>query len=67
MHGGYKRTSKGLSTVPDTEVRFEKKTIEETRRKRGSSVVTHLPLLLVVPGPIPTRGDENFGVRTRFL
>ena len=34
--------------------------------KRGSSVVRHLPLVLEVPGLIPTRGEENFGVRTRF-
>ena len=38
--------------------------------KRGtfcSSVVRHLPLVLEVPGSIPARGEENFGVRTRFL
>ena len=35
--------------------------------KRGSSVVRHLPLVLKVPGSIPARGEENFGVRTRFL
>ena len=35
-------------------------------RKRGSSVVRHLPLVLEVPGSIPARGEENFGVRTRF-
>ena len=34
---------------------------------RGSSVVRHLPLVLEVPGSIPARGEENFGVRTRFL
>ena len=34
--------------------------------KRGSSVVRHLPLVLEVPGSIPVRGEENFGVRTRF-
>ena len=33
---------------------------------RGSSVVRHLPLVLEVPGSIPARGEENFGVRTRF-
>ena len=36
-------------------------------RKRGSSVVRHLPLVLEVPGSIPAPGEENFGVRTRFL
>ena len=36
-------------------------------RKRGSSVVRHLPLVLEVPGLIPARVKENFGVRTRFL
>ena len=36
-------------------------------RKRGSSVVRHLPLVLEVPGSIPARGEKNFGVRTRFL
>ena len=35
-------------------------------RKRGSSVVGHLPLVLEVPGSIPARGEENFGVRIRF-
>ena len=30
--------------------------------KRGSSVVRHLPLVLEVPGSIPARGEENFGV-----
>ena len=38
-----------------------------TDRKRGSSVVRHLPLVLEVPGSIPARGEKNFGVRTRFL
>ena len=36
-------------------------------RKRGSSVVRHLPLVLEVPGSIPARGEKNFGVRTHFL
>ena len=36
-------------------------------RKRGSSVVKHLPLVLEVPGSIPARGEKNFGVRTPFL
>ena len=36
-------------------------------KKRGSSVVRHLPLVLEVPGSIPARGEKNFGVRTRFL
>ena len=36
-------------------------------RKRGSSVVRHLPLVLDVSGSIPARVEENFGVRTRFL
>ena len=31
-------------------------------RKRGSSVVRHLPLVLEVPGSIPARSEENFGV-----
>ena len=35
--------------------------------KRGSSVVRQLPLVLEVPGSIPARGEENLGVRTRFL
>ena len=35
-------------------------------RKRGSSVVMHLPLVLEVPGSIPASGEENFGVGTRF-
>ena len=35
--------------------------------ERGRSVVRHLPLVLEVPGSsIPARGEENFGVRTRF-
>ena len=38
-----------------------------TKRKRGSSVVRHLPLVLEVPGSIPARGEKNFGVQTRFL
>ena len=29
--------------------------------------LAHLPLVLEVPGSIPARGEENFGVRTRFL
>ena len=33
----------------------------------GSSLVWHLPLAIEVPGSIPARGEENFGVRTRFL
>ena len=28
--------------------------------------LAHLPLVLEVPGSIPARGEENFGVRTRF-
>ena len=36
-------------------------------RKRGISVVRHLPLVLEVPGSIPARGEKNFGVRARFL
>ena len=36
-------------------------------RKRGSSVVRHLPLVLEVPGSIPAGGEKNFGVRTYFL
>ena len=36
-------------------------------RKRGSSGVLHLPLVLEVPGSIPAHGEKNFGVRTRFL
>ena len=36
-------------------------------RKRGSSVVRHLPLVLEVPGSIQARGKENFGVWTLFL
>ena len=35
--------------------------------KRGSSVVRHLPLVLEVRGSISACGEENFGVRTRFL
>ena len=35
-------------------------------RKGGSSVVRHLPLVLEVPGSIPARDEENFGVQTRF-
>ena len=39
--------------------------------KNDESVVAqwlaHLPLVLEVPGSIPARGKENFGVRTRFL
>ena len=39
--------------------------------KDSNSVVAqwlaHLPLVLEVPGWIPTRGEENFGVQTRFL
>ena len=27
----------------------------------------HLPLVLEVPGSIPAHGEENFGIRTRFL
>ena len=38
-----------------------------TLKKRGSSVVRHLPLVLEVPGSIPARGEKNFGVRTCFL
>ena len=34
---------------------------------RGISVVRHFPLVLEVPGLIPARGEENFGVRIRFL
>ena len=30
--------------------------------KCGSSVVRHLPLVLEVPGSIPTSGKKNFGV-----
>ena len=37
------------------------------QKKRGSSVVRHLPLVLEVPGSIPARGEKNFGDRTRFL
>ena len=40
---------------------------ESFRRKRGSSVVRHLSLVLEVPGSIPARGEKNLGVRTRFL
>ena len=29
--------------------------------------LVHLPLVLEVPGSIPARGEENFGVRTRLL
>ena len=36
-------------------------------RKRGSSVVRHLALVLEVPGLFPARGEKNVGVRTRFL
>ena len=32
------------------------------RRERGSSVVRHLPLVLEVPGSIPTHDETNFGV-----
>ena len=35
--------------------------------KCGRSVVRHLPLVLEVSGSIPAPGEENFGVRTRFL
>ena len=35
--------------------------------QRGSSEVRHLPLVLKVPGSIPARCEENFGVRTHFL
>ena len=31
-------------------------------RKRSSSVVRHLPLVLEVPGAIPASDEENFGV-----
>ena len=41
--------------------------LEVIKFARGSSVVRHLPLVLEVPGSIPARGEENFGVRTRFL
>ena len=38
---------------------------------RPESVVAqwlaHLPLVLEVPGSIPARGEENFGVRTRSV
>ena len=37
------------------------------KRKCGSSVVRHLPLVLEVPGSIPVRGEKNFCVRTCFL
>ena len=36
-------------------------------RKRGSSAVRHLPLVLEVSGSIHASGEENFGVGTRFL
>ena len=36
-------------------------------QKTCSSVVRSLRLVLEVPGSIPARGEENFGVRTRFL
>ena len=29
--------------------------------------LAHLPLVLEAPGSIPARGEENFGVQTRFL
>ena len=38
-----------------------------SNKKRGSSVVRHLPLVLEVPGLIPAGGEKNFGARTRFL
>ena len=41
--------------------------VGELSSKRGSSVVRHLPLVLEVPGSIPARGENKFGVRTRFL
>ena len=37
-----------------------------SNRKRGSSVVRHLPLVLEIPGSIPAHGEKNFGVQTRF-
>ena len=33
----------------------------------AQTVVRHLPLVLEVPGSIYARGEDNFGVRTRFL
>ena len=36
-------------------------------KKRGSSVVRHLPLVLDVPGSIPACGEENLDIRTRFF
>ena len=30
-------------------------------------MIIYLPLVLEVPGSIPARGEENFGVQTRFL
>ena len=49
----------------------ERRPMASRDRNSGSSVVSsvvrHLPLVLEVPGSIPARGEENFGVRTRFL
>ena len=36
-------------------------------RKRGSSVVRQMPLVLEVSGSIPAHSEKNFSVRTRFL
>ena len=41
--------------------------VDMRTKKRGSSVVRHLPLVLEVQGSIPASGEKNFGVQTRFL
>ena len=43
---------------------FHKQTIHEG--EGGISVVRHLPLVLEVPGSIPARSTENFGVQHAF-
>ena len=41
-------------------------TLDSARSKKKSKVAV-LQLVLEVPGSISARGEENFGVRTRFL
>ena len=55
------------SDDPDEVLQNAKTKMNFSSEKHGSSVVRHLPLVLEVPGSIPARGQENFGVQTSFL
>ena len=55
-----------LSVIPRSALRHGVQ-LNTSIKERVAQCLAHLPLVLEVPGSVPARGEENFGVQTHFL